>query len=49
MDDDRSDPTRARAVGPLDRLNDAANRVAAYVCSQPGATPPIPAELRASL
>jgi fructokinase len=34
---------------PLERINDAANRLAAYVCSKPGATPPIPAELRASL
>lgn len=46
--------TAALAIGllrdePLDRINDAANRLAAYVCSQPGATPPIPAELRTSL
>ena len=43
--------TAALAMGllrrePLDRINDAANRLAAYVCSQPGATPPMPAELR---
>ena len=31
-----------------DRINDFANRLAAYVCSQPGATPPIPADLLAS-
>jgi fructokinase len=42
--------TAVLAVGllgdwPLDRLNERANRVAAYVCSQPGATPPLPAEL----
>jgi fructokinase len=30
------------------RINDFANRLAAYVCSQPGATPPIPAELLAT-
>jgi fructokinase len=46
--------TAALAIGllrgePLERINDAANRLAAYVCSMPGATPPIPAELRASL
>jgi fructokinase len=46
--------TAALAVGlwrkePLDRINAAANRLAAFVCTQPGATPPIPAELRASL
>jgi fructokinase len=29
----------------LDRINAFANRLAAYVCSQPGATPPIPAAL----
>ena len=34
---------------PLDRINHPANRLAAYVCTQPGATPSIPAELRASL
>ena len=32
---------------PLDRINDAANRVAAYVCSQRGATPRLPDELAA--
>jgi len=26
----------------LDEVNERANAVAAYVCSQPGATPPIP-------
>jgi fructokinase len=31
-----------------DRISDFANRLAAYVCSQPGATPPIPAELLAT-
>ncbi len=30
---------------PLDRINDHANRVAAYVCSQSGATPPLPPDL----
>ena len=34
---------------PLERINNAANRLAAYVCSMPGATPPIPAELCDSL
>jgi len=29
----------------LDRINAFANRIASYVCSQPGATPPIPGEL----
>jgi fructokinase len=29
----------------LDEVNERANAVASYVCSQPGATPPIPAEL----
>ena len=29
----------------LNEVNERANAVAAYVCSQPGATPPIPAEL----
>jgi fructokinase len=33
----------------LDRINAAANRLAAYVCTQPGATPPIPAALAAEL
>ena len=31
---------------PLAEVSERANAVAAYVCSQPGATPPIPAELR---
>lgn len=31
-----------------DRINSFANRLAAYVCSRPGATPPIPADLLAS-
>ena len=30
----------------LDKINDQANRVAAYVCSRAGATPALPAELR---
>ena len=30
------------------RINDFANRLAAYVCSQPGATPAVPAELLAA-
>ena len=39
--------TAAVAIGLLqghsvDRINDAANRLASYVCSQPGATPPVP-------
>lgn len=39
--------TAVLAVGllsgwPLDAINRKANRVAAYVCSQPGATPPLP-------
>jgi fructokinase len=29
----------------LDRINDFANRLASYVCSQPGATPEIPSEM----
>ena len=42
--------TAALALGllrghDLDRLNADANRVASYVCSQPGATPPLPAGL----
>jgi fructokinase len=46
--------TAALAVGllakrPLPEINDAANRLAAYVCTRPGATPPIPADLRAAL
>ncbi len=32
---------------PLDRINTLANRVAAYVCSQPGPTPSLPAEILA--
>ena len=32
---------------PLDRINAFANLLAAYVCSQPGATPPIPKTLLA--
>ena len=31
---------------PLGEVNERSNAVAAYVCSQPGATPPIPDELR---
>jgi fructokinase len=31
---------------PLDRINRLANEIAAYVCSQPGATPKLPDELR---
>jgi len=31
---------------PLDRINGHANEVAAYVCTQPGATPRLPVELR---
>ena len=31
----------------LDRINDEANRLAAHVCSQHGATPPIPEDIRA--
>ena len=43
--------TAALAMGMLaglglDVINAHANRVARYVCSQPGATPPMPAELR---
>ncbi|HEY3394060.1 MAG TPA: carbohydrate kinase [Lacipirellulaceae bacterium] len=43
--------TAALAVGllaglPLSAINTWANRVAAFVCSQPGATPTFPAELR---
>ena len=42
--------TAAMAIGllrgePLDRINAVANRVAAYVCSQPGATPSMPPDL----
>ncbi len=32
----------------LDRINRRANEVAAYVVSQPGATPPLPAHVRLS-
>ena len=32
---------------PLDQVNDYANRVASYVCSQRGATPPMPERLTA--
>jgi fructokinase len=43
--------TAALLVGLLERrslaeVSERANAVAAYVCSQPGATPPIPAALR---
>ena len=31
----------------LDRINDNANRVAAFVCSRAGATPELPERLRA--
>jgi fructokinase len=34
------------AGAPLAAINDHANRVAAYVCSQPGATPRLPAALK---
>jgi fructokinase len=42
--------TAAVAVGllkgqDLDQINQRANRLAAYVCSQPGATPTVPAEV----
>lgn len=37
------------AGGSLDSINSHANRVAAHVCSQPGATPALPDELRLSL
>jgi fructokinase len=42
--------TAALAIGllkslPLDQINDHANRLASYVCSQPGATPRIPGDL----
>jgi fructokinase len=45
--------TAAMALGllrgwPLDRVNEQANRVAAFVCSQAGATPALPAALRAA-
>lgn len=43
--------TAALAIGllkgfSLDKINDGANRIASYVCSQPGATPQIPNELK---
>ena len=46
--------TAALAMGllaghDLDRINAAANRLAAYVCTQPGATPPIPDSIVAEL
>lgn len=46
--------TAALVVGllagrPLARINAAANRLAAYVCTRPGATPPIPAPLVAEV
>jgi fructokinase len=46
--------TAALVVGllrglPLGQINAAANRLAGYVCSQHGATPPIPAEFREAL
>ena len=46
--------TAAVALGlwagqPLGRINDAANKLAAYVCSRPGATPHVPAEYRSWL
>ena len=42
--------TAALTVGllrgdPLDQINDHANRIASYVCAQPGATPPLPESL----
>jgi fructokinase len=42
--------TAAVAIGlllhkPLDEINAVANRRASYVCTQPGATPPVPREL----
>ncbi len=44
--------TAALALGllagwPLDMVNERATALAAYVCSQPGATPPLPERLRA--
>jgi fructokinase len=46
--------TAALAVGllnrlPLARINDNANRLAAHVCTQPGATPPLPPDLLRAL
>jgi fructokinase len=42
--------TAALAMGllrqlPLEQINDRANRLASYICTQPGATPSIPGEL----
>jgi sugar/nucleoside kinase (ribokinase family) len=34
---------------PLARINDAANRLAAYVCTRAGATSEIPADLLADM
>jgi fructokinase len=44
--------TAALAMGllrgdPLDRINESANRLASYVCTQAGAMPPVPASLAA--
>jgi fructokinase len=44
--------TAAMAMGllagwPLDEINRRANAVAAFVCTQPGATPDLPDDLRA--
>jgi fructokinase len=36
------------AGSSLDRINELANRVAAYVCTCAGATPPLPPALRAA-
>jgi fructokinase len=46
--------TAALAIGllnglPLARINDNANRLAAYVCTQPGATPTLPPDLLRTL
>lgn len=46
--------TAALAVGllrdmPMDLLNEFANRVGSYVCSQTGATPPLPSEILSML
>jgi fructokinase len=43
--------TAAMAIGvlkgfELDRINELANRIASYVCTQPGGTPPIPKEIQ---
>jgi fructokinase len=45
--------TAAVALGmlagwPIDEINRRANEVAAFVCSQPGGTPKLPEQLRAS-